>query len=41
MTKIEWTFESGSRDVDAETSLISNIAGVGERAVAWMAVAAT
>jgi hypothetical protein len=30
MTKIEWTFESGSRTMDGETSLISDIAGVPE-----------
>jgi hypothetical protein len=28
MTKIEWTFESGSRTMDGETSLISDVAGV-------------
>jgi hypothetical protein len=38
MTKIEWTFESGSRNMDGETSLISDAAGVGERTVAWQVV---
>jgi hypothetical protein len=26
MTKIEWTFESGRRNMDGETSLISDVA---------------